>query len=85
MIYYIRQSYTRNCLLIRGFSTERIADHMRFAPVSRVLNFDGHKFLITHSMAKVGRPTKGVRPYTGYFPRVVLFIRNYIETIKGLN
>lgn len=83
MIYYIRQSYTRNCLLIRGFSTERIADHMRFAPVSQVLSFDGHKFLITHSAAKVGHPTKGVKPYTGRFPRVTLFIRNLIEKIKG--
>ncbi len=85
MEYRIRQSYTRNCLLIRGFSTERIADHMRFAPVSQVLDFDGHKFLITHSMAKVGRPTKGVRPYTGMFPRVVLFIRNFIEIVKGIS
>lgn len=85
MEYHIRQSNTRNCLLIRGFSTERTADHMRFAPVSQVLSFDGHKFLITHSAAKVGRPTKVVKPYTGRFPRVALFLRNLIETIKGGN
>lgn len=86
MKYLLRKAYTRNCLLLRGVSPEgRIADHKRFDRKSQVAEFDGNKFLITHSLAKTGTCVKAVKPYTGLFPRVVLFIRNLIETVKGIS
>lgn len=86
MKYLLRKSFTRNCLLLRGVSPEgRIADYKRFDPKSQVAEFDGVKFLITHSWSKTDTHGKIVQPYTGRFPRVVLFIRNLIETLKGIS
>lgn len=86
MNYILRKASTRNCLLLRGWSPEgRIVDHKRFDPKSQVAEFDGTTFLITHSQAKIGTGGKVIKPYTGRFPRVVLFIRNLIETVKGIS
>lgn len=86
MLYLLRKSFNRDCLLLRGVSPEgRIADHKRFDRKSQVAEFDGATFLITHRQAKVGTRAKVVKPYTGRFPRVVLFIRNLIETVKGIS
>lgn len=86
MKYLLRKSFTRDCLLLRGVSPEgRIADYKRFDRKSQVAEFDGATFLITHSQARTGTFAKIVEPYTGRFPRVVLFIRNLIETIKGIS
>lgn len=86
MKYLLRKSFTRNYLLLRGVSPEgRIADYKRFDPKSQVAEFDGAKFLITHSQSKTGTRAKIVEPYTGCFPRVALFIRNLIETVKGIS
>lgn len=86
MVYLLRKSFTRDFLLLRGAATGgRIVDYKRYAIKSQVAEFDGAKFLITHRLAKTGTCAKEVTPYTGRFPRVVLFFRNLIETIKGLN
>lgn len=86
MKYLLRKSFNRNCLLLRGVSPEgRIADYKRFDRKSQVAEFDGAKFLITHSLAKTDTRGKTVQPYTGPFPRVALFIRNLIETVKGIS
>ena len=86
MVYLLRKSYTRDYLLIRGVvAGGRIADYKRYIPESQVAEFDGNKFLITHRLAKVGTCVRELTPYTGRFPRIVLFFRNFVDTIKGLN
>lgn len=85
MAYFLRKAYKRNCLLIRGVFPERTEDYQRFPRESLVAVFDGKTFLITHRWAKTGTFAKEVTPYTGRFPRVVLFFRNLTDTIKGLN
>lgn len=85
MEYLLRKAYTRNCLLLRGVSPENRIPYMRFDRKSQVAEFNGTTFLITHSLAKTGTCVKVVKPYTGRFPRVVLFIRNLIETVKGIS
>lgn len=85
MTYTLRKAFKRDRLLIRGVLPERTVDYKRFSRESQVAVFDGKTFLITHRLAKTGTYAKEVTPYTGYFPRVVLFFRNLIDTIKGLN
>lgn len=85
MAYTLRKAFKRNCLLIRGVLPERTVDYKRFPRESQVAVFDGKTFLITHRLAKTGTCTKEVTPYTWCFPRVALFFRNLIDTIKGLD
>ena len=85
MTYTLRKAFKRNCLLIRGVLPERTVDYKRFPRESQVAVFDGKTFLITHRLAKTGTCAKEVTPYKGCFQRVVLFFRNLIDTIKGLN
>ena len=52
---------------------------MRFKRVSQVLRYQGKVFLITRSLAKIGKYELLIEPYCGRFLRIVLFIRNFKE------
>lgn len=85
MAYQLRKAYKRNCLLIRGALPYRTVDYKRFPRESQVAVFDGKTFLITHRLAKTGTTSVWLEEYTWCFPRVALFFRNLIDTIKGLD
>ena len=83
-MFAIRKAYTRNVNLINDLTIRGKAT-MRFKCVSQVLRYQGKVFLITRSLAKIGKYELLIEPYYGRFPRIVLFFRNLIDTIKGLN
>lgn len=77
-MFAIRKAYTRNVNLINDLTIRGKAT-MRFKRVSQVLRYQGKVFLITRSLAKIGKYELLIEPYCGRFPRIVLFIRNFKE------
>lgn len=77
-MFAIRKAYTRNVNLINDLTIRGKAT-MRFKRVSQVLRYQGKVFLITRSLAKIGKYELLIEPYYGRFPRIVLFIRNFKE------